>query len=206
MPAPVFQLLASHPALDFVNTLDNRFVVTGPTERLCTYTELLAFLEQSGLLSLRQINALQKKSKSVQTNGVLTRVHELRERLGSVFYEIVAKGAPRGQFLKRIEGYSLEAQSHRQLFWGSLDASKDDPHRAFWDWKPSENDVALPLWAISLSASELLTSTALPNVHECGSQTCRWLFLDTSKNHTRRWCDMTTCGNRMKARRFQARR
>jgi predicted RNA-binding Zn ribbon-like protein len=42
-------------------------------------------------------------------------------------------------------------------------------------------------------------------VKDCGDPSCRWLFLDTSKNHTRRWCDMKTCGNRMKARRFQAR-
>ena len=43
-------------------------------------------------------------------------------------------------------------------------------------------------------------------VRACGADTCRWLFLDTSKNHTRRWCNMRICGNRMKARRFQARR
>ncbi len=51
-----------------------------------------------------------------------------------------------------------------------------------------------------------MLSDALPWVRACGADTCRWLFLDTSKNHTRRWCNMKVCGNRMKARRFQARR
>ena len=43
-------------------------------------------------------------------------------------------------------------------------------------------------------------------VRECGASDCAWLFLDTSKNHHRRWCDMTRCGNRAKVRRFYARR
>jgi predicted RNA-binding Zn ribbon-like protein len=46
----------------------------------------------------------------------------------------------------------------------------------------------------------------MARVRTCGVDTCRWLFLDTSKNHTRRWCNMKVCGNRVKARRFQARR
>jgi predicted RNA-binding Zn ribbon-like protein len=59
---------------------------------------------------------------------------------------------------------------------------------------------------LAQAASELMASTALDRLRACGSETCRWLFLDTSKNHTRRWCDMKICGNRMKARRFSARR
>jgi predicted RNA-binding Zn ribbon-like protein len=51
-----------------------------------------------------------------------------------------------------------------------------------------------------------MTSEAVDRVHSCHDPECRWLFLDTSKNHTRRWCDMKLCGNRMKARRFKAQR
>ena len=51
-----------------------------------------------------------------------------------------------------------------------------------------------------------MTSEAANRVRACGNPECRWLFLDTSKNHTRRWCDMKLCGNRMKARRFKAQR
>src|SRR5437867_266741 len=39
----------------------------------------------------------------------------------------------------------------------------------------------------------------------CAADTCEWLFLDRTKNRTRRWCDMKICGNRAKARRFRAR-
>lgn len=200
-----FQLLASHPALDFVNTLDNRFGATGTRELLPEYPDLLAFMEQSSVLSTRQLSVLRKRSRSAQASTALDRAHDFREVLASAFYEIAAKGKPPHATLKRIEEYSLEAQSHRQLFWTRNGAGDEALQRANWDWERMENSVELPLWAIVQSAADLLTSHEIAHVHECGSPTCRWLFLDTSKNHSRRWCDMTICGNRMKARRYQAR-
>lgn len=204
MPAP-FQLLASHPALDFVNTLDNRFAATGPSELLPGYADLLAFMDQAAVLNTRQISALRKKSHTAQASKVLARAHELREALSSTFYRIAAKGRPPLEALKRIEEFALEAQSHRQLMWIRAGARNEDQFRAEWEWEHSEQNTELPLWAITESAVDLLTSEAMTHVHECQSSACRWLFLDTSKNHSRRWCDMTICGNRMKARRFQAR-
>ena len=75
-----------------------------------------------------------------------------------------------------------------------------------WQWADSGADPNLPLWILSQSVSDLLLSEDMTRVRTCDVDTCRWLFLDTSKNHTRRWCNMKVCGNRMKARRFQARR
>jgi predicted RNA-binding Zn ribbon-like protein len=57
---------------------------------------------------------------------------------------------------------------------------------------------------LALRVEALMTSERLQALRECGNRECRWLFLDTSKNHTRRWCDMKVCGNRIKARRFKA--
>ncbi len=39
----------------------------------------------------------------------------------------------------------------------------------------------------------------------CDSSSCRWAFYDQSRNHSRRWCRMASCGNRQKAKRFRAR-
>jgi predicted RNA-binding Zn ribbon-like protein len=61
------------------------------------------------------------------------------------------------------------------------------------------------LWPIVGSAAELLASDNLPLVRACSSKTCQWFFLDTSKNHRRRWCSMKLCGNRAKVRKFYAR-
>jgi predicted RNA-binding Zn ribbon-like protein len=61
------------------------------------------------------------------------------------------------------------------------------------------------LWPTVRSAAELLASNNLPFVRACSSKTCQWFFLDTSKNHLRRWCSMKLCGNRAKVRKFYAR-
>ena len=75
-----------------------------------------------------------------------------------------------------------------------------------WDWGASATNPDLPVWRLALEASHLMVSDSMNRLRSCECETCRWLFLDTSKNHSRRWCDMKVCGNRMKARRFQARR
>jgi hypothetical protein len=62
-----------------------------------------------------------------------------------------------------------------------------------------------PLWLILDASAALLTSPDIHHVRECDEKTCRWLFLDRSRNHSRRWCDMQLCGNRSKAQRFYAR-
>jgi predicted RNA-binding Zn ribbon-like protein len=61
------------------------------------------------------------------------------------------------------------------------------------------------LWPIVRSAADLLVSDHLPFVRACSSKTCQWLFVDTSKSHRRRWCNMRLCGNRAKVSRFYAR-
>jgi predicted RNA-binding Zn ribbon-like protein len=199
-----FQVLAAHPALDFVNTLDNRFVDRGPTELLSSYLDLLAFAEQAGVLDPRQGNLLRKKSDSPAAAKALRRARDLREILASVFYGIREQGRPPAESLRRFERYLVEGQRHRELAWAAGD-SRGAGSRAGWVWGRFESRLELPIWALALSAADLLASDALTRVHACASQTCRWLFLDTSKNRSRRWCDMAVCGNRMKARRFQAR-
>ena len=72
---------------------------------------------------------------------------------------------------------------------------------------PADGDaLERPLWEVACSAADLLTSPELDRVKECASTTCEWVFLDRSKNRSRRWCDMSDCGNRAKARRFHAKK
>jgi predicted RNA-binding Zn ribbon-like protein len=69
-----------------------------------------------------------------------------------------------------------------------------------WEW--SGRELATPLWGIARSAADVLTSEAdRGRVRECGSDNCRWLFVDTTRNRSRQWCSMQSCGNRQKARR-----
>jgi predicted RNA-binding Zn ribbon-like protein len=78
--------------------------------------------------------------------------------------------------------------------------------RFVWGWNAGRLRLDQPLWPIVHSAADLLTSDELrPLVRQCGAEDCRWLFLDTTKNRSRQWCSMTSCGNREKARRHYER-
>jgi predicted RNA-binding Zn ribbon-like protein len=184
-----FELIAGHPALDLVNTLDWRFREDGTEELLKTYDDLLQFTEQSKLLTPKQTRELPRPA----SDRTLLRSRELREALANVFYGQGASARSR----KTLERYFKAARFKQKLSW------KNSP-RVEWECAGMERDPELPLWALAMSASDLLTSDAADRVRACDNPECRWLFLDTSKNHTRRWCDMKLCGNRMKARRFKA--
>jgi predicted RNA-binding Zn ribbon-like protein len=193
--AKPFQLVAGNIALDLVNTLDYRFRESGPDELLATYDDLLRFALQSGLLSDAQV----RKIKRMETSGagVLKQVKELREALAAVAYALLDGKQVPNDDLKTLERIFKQASARRTLrtegntlTWGRLD----------------ELNVSAPLWLLAQQAEELLLSDRADHLRICAADTCRWLFLDTSKNHTRRWCDMKICGNRMKARRFQARK
>ncbi len=54
------------------------------------------------------------------------------------------------------------------------------------------------------SAADALVAMDLPRVRRCADSRCNRVFLDTTKNGRRRWCDMGTCGNRAKAARHRA--
>jgi predicted RNA-binding Zn ribbon-like protein len=200
--AAPFHLCAGHPVLDLVNTLDNRFRADGPTELLPDYEALLRFMEQSGLLGGVQVRALSRRTGKDEAERASDSARELREAAASVLYAAAEDAVPPTTDLRRLALYVQNAR-HRQ----ELVCTPSGPGSKFaWEWGTSQSEGDLPVWILSLQTSALLTSDALDRLRACGSETCRWLFLDTSKNHTRRWCDMKICGNRMKARRFQARR
>jgi predicted RNA-binding Zn ribbon-like protein len=198
--SPVFSLCGGHPVLDLVNTLDFRFRAAGPDELLPSYGALLAFMLQSGLLDHPTRESLAKRA--LRTEQALQAARELRESAAAVLYATVEGSTPAAAEIRKLEAFALAAHQHQELIWtrGAADS------HFVWDWRSSRTEAELPVWILSLQTVALLTSPALKRVHSCHSESCRWLFLDTSKNHTRRWCDMKVCGNRMKAQRFQARR
>jgi predicted RNA-binding Zn ribbon-like protein len=193
----MFELLADHPALDFVNTLDDRFSDSGPNELLRSYADLLRFAAQSRLLSAEQARRLTRDTNTREAQRVLTSAIELREALAAILYARMdgtkLPAAQVGILQRQFQGMAV----HRAL--------RTVKSQLVWSWVGQEQKAEIPLWKLAEAASDLLVSTEAERVKECGDPSCRWLILDTSKNHTRRWCDMKICGNRMKARRFQAR-
>lgn len=191
-----FQLIAGHPALDLINTLDWRFRDREPEELLESYSNLLNFTTQAGLLTPRQARYLLRNASAGAAARTLAAVRELREAAAAVFYPALDGQSPSAPAIKILEKFFKAARENQKLSWADAQLAWDQPNAAA--------TADLPLWLLAQNTAGLMTSSAMQHVRACGSPDCRWLFLDTSKNHTRRWCDMRLCGNRMKARRFKA--
>jgi predicted RNA-binding Zn ribbon-like protein len=196
-PVKDFQLLAGNPALDLVNTLDNRFRERGPDELLVTYDDLLRFVRQTGLLTAPQVRRLRRATGAeTEREQVLDEVKKLREALAGVAYALLAD--------KRLPKHDVDSLQKHFRHANAARLLSDNGKRLVWSW-PAGEEISAPLWLLAQESERLILSEQAERLRCCASDTCRWLFLDTSKSHTRRWCDMKICGNRMKARRYQAR-
>jgi predicted RNA-binding Zn ribbon-like protein len=191
-----FQLLAGHPALDFVNTLDNRFVDSGTIELMADYGDLLRFMQQSRLLDTSKVRQL-ARCHAATAASLMQQVHALREALATVFYS--SSEPLRASALQIIQPFAMQASVNRRLERAEGRSADGVAH---WRWATA--DYGLPLWVLANIAQSLLTGKDSRRVRACGRESCKWLFLDASKNHSRRWCDMQVCGNRVKAQRYKA--
>ena len=196
---PRFELIAGALCLDFINTLDDRFSHE-PKELLKTYIDLARFGEDAGILSDLQVDRLFQRSlqSPEPAQEVLQHAIRMREAMYEVFWAIVTRKPVPQKSLLVLNGYVQDAAQHVSLVLS-------DGHFE-WQFDPSPSNFDAPLWPIARSAAELLASDQLSFVRACASKTCEWLFLDESKNHRRRWCDMTKCGNRAKVQRFYTRK
>ena len=193
-----YNLTGGHPALDLVNTLDWRFRDGAKDELLGSYDDLVGFAEQSQLLTAKQARELKRSTGANAADRVLRECRELREALADLFYARLDGREPARAQLRILDRFYKSLSERQQLTWR-------EPHLQ-WEITVAETAADFPLWLLVCAASDLSLSTEMEKLRACGDPECRWLFLDTSKNHTRRWCDMKVCGNRMKARRFKAQR
>ena len=181
--------------LDFTNTV-GWHASSKPVERLNTYTDLLNWSLDKGLISDQEADYLRQQASlhSDQAQAVLEHAIELREAI----YHI---------FLANINNMTAQATDLDVLnYWlqvGVLHLKINSAEKGFaWNWSEDESSLDQMLWWAALSAGRLLASENLARVGECADERgCGWLFYDTSRNHSRRWCDMNDCGNRAKSHR-----
>jgi predicted RNA-binding Zn ribbon-like protein len=187
----VFDRCGGHVAIDFANTVSARHT-EAPIERLTGYTALVSFAEQSGLIETERAARLKAWASGApaEAQRVLEGAIGLREALYELFAAAAAKRPPAAEALATFNGW-----------WRRL--RLDDAFE--WQWSDGHDAPDAFLAPVVSAAVELLTSTVRDRVRICDAEDCVWLFLDTSKNRSRRWCDMNQCGNRAKARRFYRR-
>jgi len=198
LPPPPFELVAGSLCLDFVNTLDDRFSAQRK-ELLKSYIDVLRFCKDAASLPDREIQLLIGRNHLRPDEGerALASAIRMREAMYAVFWPIAQKKPIQQAAIRTLNEYVQEASGRMILMPGK--------GRFVWGFKSGPDDINLPLWPIARSAADLLASDQLQFVRACASKTCEWLFLDTSKSHRRRWCDMTKCGNRAKVKTFYTR-
>jgi len=193
-----FDLSGGAPCLDFVNTVSDRS--TEPIEHLTGYPRLVAWARQAGQIDGATATRLEAVAadRPLAAQEVLDRARRLREALFALFAAAAAGRRADGDGLAAINAELPLATARRRL-------ARDGDGYRLADDPDAEPALDAPLAPVVRSAVELLTSDELDRVRECAADTCRWLFLDHSRNHSRRWCDMKVCGNRAKVRRHYRR-
>lgn len=187
MPLPVL-------CLDFANTLSWR-TSQKPEEKLGDYAALADWGRSAGIVSSREARAMLKAgepSKVTLKHAIL-----LRESIYRIFSAQAAGRRARPSDLAILNETVREATGHLQLV--------PEANGFAWRWRPDSGAASRVIWSVARSAAELLTSAHLSAVRECPGAGCGWLFLDLSRNRSRRWCAMSDCGNREKARRHYQR-
>lgn len=186
--------IAGDLALDFANSVRTWDAGQPQGDHLESYDDLVAWSEGAGLLVAREARALTAEAARTprETARVFARAIELRRLIHDLFAALAAGGRPAAEDVQALNAALAEVLPHLHLT-----ATKEG---FAWDW---DDTPALDrmLWPVLRAAADLLTSDRLARVRECGGERCGWLFLDETKNRSRRWCEMSVCGNRAKARR-----
>ncbi len=178
---------------DFLNTADteNGF----PVEKLPSLDDALAWFVDRGVIH-REGADRARATQPAEREKDLARVHHVRDAMREVAEAIAEKRAPKASALSTVNR-ALHARQVIELVPGPAGCYVD--HRHVGD----PIDDALARLADPLVGE--LTGGEPERIRVCASDTCKWIFYDASRTGRRRWCDMSTCGNRAKAARHRAR-
>jgi predicted RNA-binding Zn ribbon-like protein len=179
-----FKFIGGALCLDFVNTVGAWVDGEPLRDKLANADDLQRWSQITNIVGPR----------TAMTGAILRRALVLRRVLYRIFTAVVEKRAP---VRRDIEIFDRELAVAR---WQECLRYRD---RGFYMWFPETPERLL--WAVVRSAAELLTSENLARLRKCPGEGCAWLFLDTSRNGMRQWCQMRACGNRAKARKFRER-
>jgi predicted RNA-binding Zn ribbon-like protein len=189
----------SRLCLDFANTAAWH-ASDQPTEQLNSYADLVAWASQNGIVTEPEARQLSQEGTKQSTEAVfiLKQAIALREAIYRIFSAVAGERRPEGNDLNLLNTALGKAFSHLQV----------TPTEAGFTWKwTGQGALEQMLWPVARSAADLLTSAHLDRVKECeDDRGCGVLFLDTSRNRSRRWCAMRDCGNRAKVRRHRQRK
>lgn len=205
---PEMKFIGGLLCLDFVNTVGARVSIrrdqrtsdyadTVLRDKLRDYPDLLTWSHMAGLVSTREAHRLERGAEGQPQHAAQTleRATRMREALYRILKSHLEGWRPEHRDWEILTRELAIARAHEHLVRSGTGF--------VWAFDDSEDALDGALWRVSLSAADLLTSAELDQVRQCSGDECGWMFLDTSRNRRRRWCDMKECGNRAKVRRFR---
>ncbi|MDN5202420.1 CGNR zinc finger domain-containing protein [Fulvivirgaceae bacterium BMA10] len=188
------ELDGGHLSIDFINTVRNRFEEP-QHDYLQTSADLLKWCRRLDLLSEKTLSEVESNiaSQPAQAEKQIKKVKDLREVLYEIFVSIAYNRVPKRNAVQRFNYHLAET-------WSNFILDIREAKQVVPEWSHEHPEILQCMDPIVKAAYELLMSSELLKLKECGA--CGWLFLDKSKNQSRRWCNMQTCGSSEKARNY----
>ncbi|HEX7089658.1 MAG TPA: ABATE domain-containing protein [Longimicrobiales bacterium] len=187
------------PCIEFTKTVGWR-----PRDRsddeLVSYAALVDWAARAGLLDDAAASRLARNAKRepAEAARVLEQARALR---GAIYRILVGVGEGRPPTAEDLD--TLSAHASAALAARRLESAPEGGYA--WAWPRDATSLDRVLWPIAESAASLLTSPLVHRVRRCADDECGWLFVDESRNRSRRWCSMEGCGTRAKVRRYRQR-
>jgi predicted RNA-binding Zn ribbon-like protein len=198
------------PCLDFVNTVGGRVSAPGARatqdfadritrDDLPDYETLLRWSVFASLIDAPERDRLQERARrsAPAAQRVLRRARRLREALYRIGKALLEGWPPTAADLAVLDREVREARRRQRLV---ARGRRLEP-----EWMQDPPRLDRMLWPLALSAAAVFGSDDVGRLKQCGGTSCGWLFLDTTRNHSRQWCEMADCGNLAKVRRFRQR-
>jgi predicted RNA-binding Zn ribbon-like protein len=195
--AETFRCPGGALCLDFCNSGQGARRASG--DWIAGFPELIDWLEAAGAVTTGQAARLRRAGAASPraATQVWRRAIKFREALFRVLKAKAEGGKVAREDLSDIEAEHARAVSFARLSWIG------EAYR--WSLDPSAAALDAAMQPLVESAVSLLTSAKLERLRRCGNSTCYWLFIDETRNHSRRWCEMASCGNVVKVRRHRER-
>ena len=192
-----FTFVGHYRWLDFVNTA--LVAARGHGDPIQDFNDLVSWLYDAGLINAGERSvALEKWSKGREAQQTYAGALLFRMRLAEIAERLAARRqVPKSGII------AINEQLQSRLTHAKLKRGKNGFTERFETDLTEPRQLIVPL---AQSAADLLCNGDLSLVKRCANPSCSLYFYDTSKNHTRRWCSMETCGSRMKMAAYYQRR
>jgi predicted RNA-binding Zn ribbon-like protein len=190
------RLVGGSVALDFVNSRSGPPGGPPDDDALCAYPDVVAWSRYVDLVTEGEAATLRRIARDdpAAAEHAFADALRIRNDLDEIFRAIATGSSPGRRALASVRDAEVEALSNAQL---EGDGSYG------WSWR-RDRSLAKPVRLVVHAAVDLLTAGPLNRLKQCGG--CRFLYVDESKNRSRRWCCMEDCGTNEKIRRYVARR